>query len=229
MKIAKREKGFTLLELLLAVAIGAIAIAAVTAIIMQVFQINTVSSNRTVLIRELERVGSYVSRDALQTEAGSVKTTISDSETLTLAWTEDGTGYSIVYSKQGEDIVRTYSAGSEANTETISSLVILKWSEWEWQEPEEGSEDSADLLPTADVTVVYALTPSGELIRDEEYEPYTGTSTVSTTVAGNYIARLYTQMTGDGPKITVTASTGSGRTYVEETRTWAIKNRAEGA
>lgn len=224
MKIVKREKGFTLLELLLTVAIGAIAIAAVTAIIMQVFQINAVSSNRTVLIRELERVGSYVSRDALQTEAGSVKTTIS--ETLTLAWTEDGTDYSIVYSKQEEDIVRTYSAGSEANTETISSLVILKWSEWEWQEPEEGS---ADLLPTADVTVVYALTPSGELIRDEEYEPYTGTSTVSTTVAGNYIARLYTQMTGDGPKITVTASTGSGRTYVEETRTWAIKNRAEGA
>jgi len=99
MKIAKREKGFTLLELLLAVAIGAIAIAAVTAIIMQVFQINAVSSNRTVLIRELERVGSYVSRDALQTEAGSVKTTIS--ETLTLAWTEDGTDYSIVYSKPG--------------------------------------------------------------------------------------------------------------------------------
>ena len=101
LKLAQnRQRGFTLVELLVAIAIASVITAGITFAVMQLLTINTRASNHMVAIRQVQQAGKEVSKDALQTQ--SVNTTGS-ADFLTLNWigwaagNTTGTNHTIIY------------------------------------------------------------------------------------------------------------------------------------
>ena len=83
-KLKKGQKGFTLIELIVVVAITGLITWGITLTIIQVFDINTRSTNRMAAISQLQNAGLWVSNDAQM--AQSVNATGGSGFPLTLNW-----------------------------------------------------------------------------------------------------------------------------------------------
>jgi len=94
-KLKKGERGFTLVELLIVLAITGLVTSGITMTVFQVFTINTRTTNRMAAVRQVENAGFWVSHDAQM--AMSVST---ESEFLTLTWIEWETSnnHTVIYS-----------------------------------------------------------------------------------------------------------------------------------
>jgi prepilin-type N-terminal cleavage/methylation domain-containing protein len=68
----KRNRGFTLVEVLVALVIGALIIGAASTIIYQLFTVNTVSNDRMMAVRQVQNAGYWISRDIQMTEQGAI-------------------------------------------------------------------------------------------------------------------------------------------------------------
>ena len=90
-RLKKGEKGFTLIELLIVIAITGLITGAITMTIVQVFNMNTRTSNRMSAVRQVQQAGFWVSPDVQM--AQSVNATGGSSFPLTLTWTEWETNY----------------------------------------------------------------------------------------------------------------------------------------
>lgn len=96
--IHKNQKGFTLIEVLIVVAIMAGIAVAANGVIVQLVQSNRIS-NHMVAIRQVQQAGYYVSKDGLQAQNISGRLTTSSS--LHLNWTDwDGQSYNITYTME---------------------------------------------------------------------------------------------------------------------------------
>ena len=91
----KQEIGFTVIELLIAVSIMAVASVAAGAGIFQTFQNNERNNDRNTAITQLENAGYWISRDVLMSQAVNT----SGSEFFSANWTEYESGdiYEVTY------------------------------------------------------------------------------------------------------------------------------------
>ena len=96
-RLKKGERGFTLVELLIVIAITGLITGGITMTIVQVFNMNTRTSNRMAAVRQVQQAGFWVSPDVQM--AQSVNTT-GNSSFLTLKWTEWPTSnnHTVIYS-----------------------------------------------------------------------------------------------------------------------------------
>jgi len=104
------EKGFTLIEMLIALAIGSIVIGGIYSSIYQTYRLSTVSENSILVINQLENAGNLIRRDGMQ--ATSVSFT---ANSLTLSWNYSTYGqgtHTIVYTRTGTNLTRKDNAGS---------------------------------------------------------------------------------------------------------------------
>ncbi len=93
--IHKDQKGFTLIEVLIVVAIFAVVAVAANAVIVQIVQSNR-TSNHMVALRQVQQAGYYVSKDGLQ--AQNISGNLTTSSSLHLNWTDgDGGNHTVVY------------------------------------------------------------------------------------------------------------------------------------
>ena len=93
------QKGFTLLELIIAIAIAGLITAGITVAIMQIMTINHRASNHMVAVRQVQQAGKEVSKDALQCQ--NVTCGADSGFPLTLNWTDwEGANYTVVYTFQ---------------------------------------------------------------------------------------------------------------------------------
>ena len=88
-ELKKDQRGFTLVELLVAIAIVGIITLGITMTISQIYTINIGASNHMIAVRQVQQAGKEVSKDTLQ--AQSVNATGSQGFPLTLTWDECGT------------------------------------------------------------------------------------------------------------------------------------------
>ena len=82
--VRNNQKGFTLLELIIAIAIAGLITAGITVAIMQILDVNHRASNRMIAVRQVQQAGKEVSKDALQSQ--NVTYHGSPGFNLTLAW-----------------------------------------------------------------------------------------------------------------------------------------------
>lgn len=94
----KNQRGFTLVEVIIVLAIIGIVIGAATMTIVQVINGSSSTSNHMIAIRQVQNAGYWVSRDVQM--AQSVAPALdSDGFPLTLTWTDrDGSDHQVVYS-----------------------------------------------------------------------------------------------------------------------------------
>jgi prepilin-type N-terminal cleavage/methylation domain-containing protein len=99
--LRKDQRGFSLIELVIVIALTAIITAAITTTIFQVFNMNTRSANRMTAVSQVQQVGKIVSEDILG--AQSVNAAGGQGFPLTLAWTDPGSGNhsTVVYTLVG--------------------------------------------------------------------------------------------------------------------------------
>ena len=113
-KLHKDQRGLTLIELVIVIAITGIITAGITMTIFQVFNINTRASNRMTAVSQVQHAGKLVSEDIL--EAQSVNATGSWGFPLTLNWIEGGgTGdsHTVIYTLEDGELWRSESVEGE--------------------------------------------------------------------------------------------------------------------
>lgn len=87
-KLKKDQRGFTLIELVIVIALTGIITAAITMTIFQVFNMNTRTANRMTAVSQVLNAGKIVSEDVL--EAQSVTPGGCTNCVVSLNWTEVG-------------------------------------------------------------------------------------------------------------------------------------------
>jgi prepilin-type N-terminal cleavage/methylation domain-containing protein len=97
----KRQRGFTLVELLVAIAIAGVITGGITATVMQVLNINHRASNHMICVRQVQQAGKEVSKDTLQSQ--NVTCGEESGFPLTLTWTDWGGAQNVVVYDVTED------------------------------------------------------------------------------------------------------------------------------
>jgi len=113
-KLKKGERGFTLVEMLIVVALIGLISAGITASIMQVLTINTRASNHMIAVRQVQQAGKEVSKDALQAQPNKIDVNPSGGF-LALNWTDsEDLENEVVYTLEDDELQRSHSINGTA-------------------------------------------------------------------------------------------------------------------
>jgi prepilin-type N-terminal cleavage/methylation domain-containing protein len=94
-KITKNQRGFTLIELIIAIAITTLIIGGVASALFQVYNVNTLNSNHMNATRQVQNAGFWISQDSQMAQIVDTTDDVgtAEIEILFLSWT--GWGYDI--------------------------------------------------------------------------------------------------------------------------------------
>jgi len=132
-KLKKAEKGFTLVELLIVIAITGLISWGITMTIFQVFDINTRSTNRMAAISQLQNAGLRVSQDAQMSQ--NVTPGGSSGFPLILTWIEWETGgsHAVNYTLEDNTLQRSHSVnGGNSTVTTVAEYIDLAQTSCVW-------------------------------------------------------------------------------------------------
>jgi prepilin-type N-terminal cleavage/methylation domain-containing protein len=118
--IHKGQKGFSLIELVIVIAIVGFVTGGLTMTIMQVFNMDARTRNDMTAVYQVRQAGKLVSQDVLQ--AQSVSAGGSSGFPLTLTWTDEGgTGdsHTVNYTLSGNRLHRSESVNGGNQTVTV--------------------------------------------------------------------------------------------------------------
>jgi len=111
-KLRKDQRGFTILELLLVIALTGIITAAITTAFFQFFNMNTRTANRMIAVSQVQQAGKLVSEDMLEAQAEMIDDSPSGpGEFLILGWiAQNSTAvYEVTYTLEDGELWRSES------------------------------------------------------------------------------------------------------------------------
>ena len=153
--VRKEQTGFTLVELLVAIAIVGIITLGITMTISQIWTINIDASNHMIAVRQVQQAGKEVSKDTLQ--AQNVDDTDSDF-LLRLTWVDwEGTANNVTYTITSEnELQRSHSVNDGEVSETsrvIARYINPEQTSCEWHPPGDEPVFRGKLVFTVTATV----------------------------------------------------------------------------
>ena len=108
-KINKNQKGFTLIELIMVIAITALIIGVITVSIFQLYKVQASTSNRMLAVRQVQNAGYWVNLDTQMSQNVQPDESSDSGFPLTLTWTDwDGDGHRVVYTLISTSIKREH-------------------------------------------------------------------------------------------------------------------------
>jgi len=124
-KLKKGERGFSLVELVIVVALAGLVGAAITATAFQVFTFSTRLSNQMTAVRQVQQAGFWVSPDVMMAQPAKISTNQSGGRFLVLGWTaHDGKEHEVTYTITADDrLQRTHNITEGGQTTTEVSVV----------------------------------------------------------------------------------------------------------
>ncbi len=128
--IHRQQRGFTLVELLVAVAITGFIVAALTLSISQIFSVGIADKNRMEAVKQVENALHYINRDVQQSKASELaSTTLTPFTTaLNLKWVDytatPTENIQVEYWLEGTDLQRTYTIGNTSAVNIVASHVV---------------------------------------------------------------------------------------------------------
>jgi prepilin-type N-terminal cleavage/methylation domain-containing protein len=121
--INKDQKGFTLLEMLLAILIGSLIAGGITATIFQVVIGSARTNNHMIAVRQVQNAGYWVSHDAQMAQKVVLARDADGFPLLTLEWTDwYGTPNEIHYFIEGGDLKRQV-VSPQASETTVARFI----------------------------------------------------------------------------------------------------------
>lgn len=142
--LARQQRGFTLIELILGIAITGIVLLTIAVALSQMFVMNGNVRNHTVAVRQVQNAGYWISRDALGAQTIYEDNNPATSDFLTLSWSDwTGIDFQSVYYFDNDDLHRSYYIDGGM----VSDIVVA-------------SDVNADLTTFIKQEAVYTLTIS---------------------------------------------------------------------
>lgn len=177
--INKKQQGFTIVELLIAVAITGLIMGGITLTFIQLVNGYYQSSGEMNVLRQVQSTGYYISHDAKMAEIIDISddpATPDETEVFTILWTE-------IYSWKTEDI-----GEGEDIIEDVISRIIRHKIVYTWDDGiVERSEYQTDIIREDDESYTYTLnteTKVSEYITGFVFYTDTNILTVTATTGG---------------------------------------------
>jgi len=145
-RIHKEQRGLTLLELLIALPIAALIIAAVTGAIIQLLE-SSQASNHMIALRQVQTAGYWVSKDGLQAQRVNITT---PTAILVLEW-----------SGSSKQLKRTEAVNGTVRTSIIATDLVPEETSCNWTSDEKQAFTFKVTAKVGDQTEsrIYEITP----------------------------------------------------------------------
>ncbi len=116
--IHNNQRGITLVELMIAIALFGLVAGALTMTFAHVFTASTRTSAHMTAVRQVQSAGYWVSRDALQAQHVVPDETETSGFPLTLSWEWDDVEYKVIYTVTADNELRRTRSVDEVVTDT---------------------------------------------------------------------------------------------------------------
>jgi type II secretory pathway pseudopilin PulG len=119
-KLRKDQRGFTIIELLMFIALTGIITAAITTTVFQVFNMNTRTANHMIAVSQVQQAGKLVSEDMLEAQADMIDDSPGGGEFLILGWIGENSTvvHEVIYTLDDSELWRSESIDGGERTET---------------------------------------------------------------------------------------------------------------
>ncbi len=236
MKVKSGQKGFTLIEILVTLAVGAVLLSGVVTAIFQTLRITTSASPQITALEDIKNVAYWVGKDMVSANATNLVDGALPMSSLSGNWTtwyaDNSTGtyksvsHSANYTLSGGKVVRNYGVPGTADDGTTTTLTdnALTQKDDYWNGYWLKIVNTTDgLAPKGEIRKVTDFVASTDTLYTDNFTAAIGAGDTywlySTTIVGRYISDIQFSQAGNIITAVITSSpdisaeTAENRTY----------------